>query len=89
MLGIYNHYVLNSTATPICDLLTKDKQRRWFETQGVESLPILVAESDGDAVGYCHVSRLAPIVTFAPALEEHIYLDPGRVGRDRPVSPKN
>src|SRR5215469_15693144 len=81
LLGIYNHYVLTSTATPICDPLTKDEQRRWFETQAVEGLPIVVAESDGRVVGYCHVGRLAPIATFAPALEEHIYLHPDHVGR--------
>ena len=80
LLGIYNHYVLTSTATPICDPLTKDEQRHWFETQMVEGLPILVAERDGGVVGYCHVGRLMPIATFAPSLEEHIYLDPGHVG---------
>ena len=79
LLGIYNHYVLTSTATPICDPLTKDEQRRWFETQAIEGLPILVAEREGSVVGYCHVGRLAPIATFAPALEEHIYLDAGHV----------
>ena len=81
ILGIHNHYVLESTATPLRDPRTMDEQRRWYSALVIDGLPVLVTEQDGLVAGYCYVDRLAPGRSFAPALEEHIYLHPHQLAR--------
>ena len=81
ILSIHNHYVLRSIATPLRDQRTMGDQRRWYSELVQGRFPVLVAEQDGLVAGYCYVDRLAPGPSFAPALEEHIYLDPHQLAR--------
>ncbi|RFU69034.1 N-acetyltransferase family protein [Peribacillus saganii] len=80
MLEIYNHAVLNLTAT--FDLEEQSLQERitWFEKFG-ESYPLLVAELDGGVAGYCGLLPYKEKAAYAKTAEVSIYLSEDHRGK--------
>lgn len=79
--GIYGHYVTGSTATfeltppdaaAWADKLTSQQEAGW---------PFLVAEQDGQVLGYAYVGPWRPRPAYAATVEDTIYLHPAATGR--------
>ncbi|HWO93186.1 MAG TPA: GNAT family N-acetyltransferase [Dehalococcoidia bacterium] len=71
--AIYNHWVRTSAATFDIDAFTEDERRPWFEEHG-DDYPLLVAERDGEVVGYACLSRFRTKPAYRHTAETTVYL---------------
>ena len=79
---IYNYYVVNTPITFDLDPFSVEERRAWFlhySTSGPHRL--LIAETDGTAVGYVTSSRFRPKAAYETSVETTIYLAPEATGR--------
>src|SRR5688572_21995306 len=79
--AIYNVHVRGTTATfEIDDVDAGAMQRRIADVQE-RGLPWLVAEADGNVVGYAYAGPWKPRAAYARTVETSIYLDATACGR--------
>ncbi|HEY3368383.1 MAG TPA: GNAT family N-acetyltransferase [Symbiobacteriaceae bacterium] len=74
LLEIYNHAVVTTTATFDLVEQTLDQRREWFSHYG-EDYPLLVAELDGQVVGYASLSPYRVKPAYANTVESSVYVD--------------
>lgn len=69
LLAIYNHEILNGVAT--FDLQPKSLAERqsWFDEHNKNNHPLLVAEQDGEVLGYASLSRYAEKAAYNSTVE--------------------
>ena len=71
---IYNHEVENSTVTFDLVPRTLEEQREWItDRDGAHG--IVVAELDGDVVGYASLSPFRPKAAYRTTVENSVYVD--------------
>lgn len=78
--GIYNHYVLNTTVT--FDEVPKSAEDRetWLAASD-ERHPVLIAEKDGQVVGWGALTRFRERAAWSETAEAAVYLAPDATGR--------
>lgn len=74
ILGIYNEAVRDSTGTYDIEPVSYESRRHWFETR----LLVLVAELDGEVVGFGSLSPYRERAGYRFTLEHSVYVS-GRV----------
>lgn len=79
--AIYRPYVLTSTATMELDPPDELEMRRRFSDIHTRSLPYLVAEQDGEVVGYGYAAPFRPRPGYRYTVEDSIYLRADCAGR--------
>ncbi|WIM85446.1 N-acetyltransferase family protein [Gallibacterium anatis] len=74
LLAIYNHEILNGVAT--FDLQPKSLAERqsWFDEHNKNNHPLLVAEQDGEVLGYASLSRYAEKAAYNSTVELSVYI---------------
>lgn len=70
---IYNHYVLGSTCTYQIEPSTAEERAAWFAAHGPEH-PVIVAEIDGEVVGWGSLSRFHARAAFRRTVEDSVYI---------------
>lgn len=80
ILEIYNEAVLTTTATFDIEARTRDEQLVWFDSHD-ERHPVLVAESDGQLVGWASLSCWNPRAAYADTAETSCYVKEGFRGK--------
>src|SRR5262245_36232976 len=83
--GIYNHYVLTSTCTMQIDPSTQAERAEWFLAHG-GPYPAIVAEVDGEVVGWGSLSPYHVRPGYRPAVEDSVYVRHDR--RERGIGGK-
>jgi len=78
--GIYNHYVLTSTCTLQLDPSTHAERAEWFLAHGGR-YPVVVAETDGEVVGWASLSPYHVRPGYRPAVEDSVYVHHDRRAR--------
>ena len=72
---IYNYYVKNTVVTfEESAVEASDMEERIAETQA-DGLPWIVAESDGEVIGYAHASKWKGRCAYRFAVEVTVYLE--------------
>jgi L-amino acid N-acyltransferase YncA len=79
--GIYNHYIQHSIATFEEQPVTAEVIRQRVESVKRRGLPWLVAEEQGDIVGYSYASPFHPRVGYRHSIEISVYLKDGLQSR--------
>lgn len=79
LADIYNHYVLNSTATFDTDVKSVDERARWLAGHD-EAHPVLVAESNGRVVAWGALSPWGTRCAYRHTVEISIYVAPEATG---------
>jgi len=80
ILAIYNHYILNSTATFHSKILSKNDLKEFlFITH--PKYPSYLIKSDGDVIGYCFLTQYKMRQAYDRSAEVSIYLKPEITGR--------
>lgn len=81
LADLYNYYVENTPATFDIEPFTAEQRRAWFD-QYTGSGPhrLLVADRNGNVVGYACSSRLRAKAAYATSVETSIYLAPEAIG---------
>jgi L-amino acid N-acyltransferase len=72
---IYNHYVSHSTCTYQEEPEAIESRRLWFRHHGDEH-PIIVAEVDGQIVGWGSLSAYHPRSAYRRTVENSVYVHP-------------
>ena len=71
---IYNHAVLNSTATFQIEPITAAERAAWFDDHPENIHPVFVAESGGRVVGWGSLSRYHSRCAYKFSVEDSIYI---------------
>ena len=78
---IYAHHVRHGTATFEITPPDSVEIARRREIIVAESLPFLVAESQGEILGYAYASLYRPRPAYRFTIEDSIYIHPDRIGQ--------
>lgn len=70
---IYNHYVLNSTCTYQEEPESSESRLSWLKAHGGK-YPILVAEHEGDIVGWGSISKYKERSAYRHTVEDSVYV---------------
>jgi len=75
--AIYNYYVLHSTCTYDVEPETLADRQAWFDLHSPDKHPVIVAELDGQVVGWGSLSKFHPRAGYAPTVEASVYIANG------------
>ena len=73
---IYNDAVVSTVATFDIQPISVDERRQWFESHSPR-YPILVAEQDGDIIGWACLTRWSDRQGYADTAESSCYIKAG------------
>lgn len=71
---IYNYYVPCSTCTYQTEPETIESRTAWFREHAPDKYPVIVAECDGEIVGWGSLSKFRPRAAYAPTVEGSVYI---------------
>lgn len=74
--AIYNHYVLNSTATYQTVPETEEARQVWFRDRDPIRHPVMIVELEGHPVAWGSLSPFGKREAFARTVENSIYIHP-------------
>lgn len=77
---IYNDAIQKTVATFDTEIKTIDNQKKWFEDHGPNN-PILVAELDGNIIGWAALSRYSTRCAYSDTAEISLYVREQDQGR--------
>ena len=80
LLEIYNHEVLNGTATFDLTPQTLEQRRKWFDAHNIDNHPLYVADIDGCAIGYVSLSAYREKEAYRSTVELSVYIHPDHRG---------
>jgi phosphinothricin acetyltransferase len=72
--AIYNHYIATSTATFEVDQIGGDEEATRMRGVVDGGYPYLVAEVDGQVVGYAYAAQYRPRAAYAHTVETSVYV---------------
>ena len=72
---IYNYAILETNATFDTEIKTLEDRKEWFKKHG-ERYPILVAEEDGNIVGWASLSKYSTKCAYSDTVELSLYIRP-------------
>lgn len=78
---IYNHYITTSVITFEEQTLTAADMAQRINDVNALGLPWLVAEKDGEVLGYAYATRWKPRVAYRYSVEITVYMAPGQAGK--------
>lgn len=79
--SIYNHYVKHTCITFEIEPVSADEIARRIEECGSNALPWLVAENDGQLIGYCYATKWKSRSAYRYSVEATVYLDPNATAK--------
>ncbi len=78
--AIYNHALAHTTANFDTTPRTQEHQRTWYDQHG-KSYPLLVAEADGQVVGWAALSPWSDRCAYKTTAEVSVYVEEGHQDR--------
>jgi L-amino acid N-acyltransferase YncA len=75
LLEIINHAILNTTAIYDYEPRDYDQQKMWLDQMFNDGMPVVVAEVDGEVIGYGSYNMFRPKIGFKFSVEHSIYLN--------------
>lgn len=74
---IYNYYVLRSTCTYQLEPESLADRQAWFAAHSPDKYAVVVAESEGQVVGWGSLSKFHARAGYAPTAEPSVYIAEG------------
>ncbi|MDP4586357.1 MAG: GNAT family N-acetyltransferase [Microbacteriaceae bacterium] len=74
VLDIYNHYIHTSTVTFDLDLWSEHDMAHKIDAVADLGMPFVIAERDGDVVGYAYLSTFREKAAYNTTMENTLYL---------------
>jgi phosphinothricin acetyltransferase len=82
LTALYNYYVVHTPITFDVVMLQPEQRRPWFDDHAASGRHrLLVAEQDGQVVGYASSSRWRPKPAYDTTVESSVYVRHDAVGR--------
>jgi len=72
--AIYNYFVLNSTCTYDLEPESLAEREAWFAHHSPEKYPVIVAERNGEIVGWGSISKFRDRAGYDPTVEASVYV---------------
>jgi len=79
--AIYNHEVRVGTSTFDTETRDGERARVWFESHASDAYPVIVAEEDGDVIGWASLSAWSDRGAYARTVEGSVFVREGDRGR--------
>ena len=74
VLDIYNHYIVTSTVTFDLEPWAQDDMAHKIESVAALGMPFIVAEREGELVGYAYLSTFREKAAYDTTMENTLYL---------------
>lgn len=74
-LEIYNYEVTNGVVTLDLNQRTLEEWKQWYELHNIDNHPLIVAEADGEVVGYASLSPYRNKEAYKTTVELSVYID--------------
>ncbi|WP_163407230.1 GNAT family N-acetyltransferase [Flavobacterium ajazii] len=81
ILEIVNHSILHTTANYSYDIQTIEVQTKWFEDKLVKNLPVIVADLDGEVVGFGSYGQFREKIGYQYTVEHSVYVVDHVIGK--------
>ena len=82
LTAIYNHYIVHTPITFDVQTYEPDQRRAWFDDHAATGRHrLLVADAEGEIVGYASTSRWRPKAAYDTTVESSVYVRHDAVGR--------
>jgi L-amino acid N-acyltransferase YncA len=81
ILNIVNYSILHTTANYNNEIQTIETQKQWFEDKRVKNLPILIADYNGEAIGFASYGQFREKIGYRFTVEHSVYVSPTFVGK--------
>jgi phosphinothricin acetyltransferase len=81
ILEIINFQILNSTAVYDCKKKTYLQQLKWYEKKIADGMPVIVAESKGEILGFGTFGIFRPWEAYKFSVEHSIYVTENSKGK--------
>lgn len=78
---IFNYEVVHSTASFCITPQTLEERRVWFQAHDRDARPLIVAEENGQAVGFASLSNYRAYEAYKATVELSVYVDHRYRGR--------
>lgn len=81
ILEIVNHSILHTTANYSYDIQTLEVQTKWFEDKKAKNLPVVVADLDGEVVGFGSYGQFREKIGYQYTVEHSVYVVDNIIGK--------
>ncbi|MGO4771315.1 N-acetyltransferase family protein [Flavobacterium sp. W22_SRS_FK3] len=81
ILEIVNHSILHTTANYNYETQNLEVQTKWFEDKKAKNLPIIVADLDGDVVGFGSYGPFREKIGYQYTVEHSVYVINNVIGK--------
>nr|WP_315222561.1 GNAT family N-acetyltransferase [uncultured Flavobacterium sp.] len=81
ILEIVNHSILHTTANYNYDIQTLEVQTKWFEDKKAKNLPIVVADLDGEVIGFGSYGQFREKIGYQYTVEHSVYVVENAIGK--------
>jgi len=81
ILEIVNHSILHTTANYSYEIQTLEIQTKWFEDKNAKNLPVIVADLDGEVVGFGSYGQFREKIGYQYTVEHSVYVINNVIGK--------
>ena len=81
ILEIVNHSILHTTANYNYDIQTLEVQTKWFEDKKAKNMPVVVADLDGEVVGFGSYGQFREKIGYQYTVEHSVYVVNNVIGK--------
>ncbi|WP_264523836.1 GNAT family N-acetyltransferase [Flavobacterium sp. N502536] len=81
ILDIVNHSILHTTANYSYEIQTLEIQTQWFEDKKAKKLPVVVAELEGEVVGFGSYGQFREKIGYQYTVEHSVYVVDHVIGK--------
>ncbi|MEO8239866.1 MAG: N-acetyltransferase family protein [Flavobacterium sp.] len=81
ILEIVNHSILHTTSNYNYDIQTLEVQTKWFEDKKAKNMPVIVADSDGEVVGFGSYGQFREKIGYQYSVEHSVYVVDNVIGK--------
>lgn len=81
ILDIVNHSILHTTANYSYEVQDLEAQKKWFEDKLAKNLPVIVADLDGEVVGFGSYGQFREKIGYQYTVEHSVYVVDHVIGK--------
>lgn len=81
ILEIVNHSILHTTANYSYEIQNLETQKKWFEEKKAKNLPVIVADLDGEVVGFGTYGQFREKIGYQYTIEHSVYVVDNVIGK--------
>ena len=81
ILEIVNHSILHTTANYNYDIQTLEIQTKWFEDKKTKNMPVVVADLNGEVVGFGSYGQFREKIGYQYTVEHSVYVVDNVIGK--------